>query len=140
VYLRGADGQIRIVCSLAPGVCALQGREKIQGRRDVILCREPCAVSTDWQEVELEALPTEEVRAHMTAEPVTVGPQTPIGTLAQMMLDSRIHRVIVTDQARRPIGIVSSTNILAALSKWAAELRKRKQKAYQRDTFVGGAH
>jgi CBS domain-containing protein len=131
VYVRGADGQVRVVCTLAPGVCALQGRAKVPGRRDVVLCTQPYAVCTDWQGVEFEALPAEEVRAHMTAEPVTVGPETPIGTLADVMLGSHIHRVIVTDAGLRPIGIVSSTDILSALAHRAGATRRRKQRAVQ---------
>ena len=52
----------------------------------------------------------------MTADPVTVSPHTPIGKLARLMLDAHIHRVVVVDEQRRPIGIVSSTDILAAVA------------------------
>jgi CBS domain-containing protein len=54
------------------------------------------------------------VAAHMTADPVTVAPTTPLRQLARMMLDAHIHRVIVVDVNRRPVGVVSSTDILAA--------------------------
>ncbi len=33
-----------------------------------------------------------------------------------MMIDAHIHRVIVVDKDERPIGIVSSTDILAAVA------------------------
>jgi predicted transcriptional regulator len=35
--------------------------------------------------------------------------------LARMMLDAHIHRVIVVDEQNRPVGVVSSTDILAAV-------------------------
>ena len=57
------------------------------------------------------------VRDRMTCDPVTVIPSTPLQKLAEMMLDAHIHRVIVVDKDHRPIGIVSSTDILAAVAR-----------------------
>jgi CBS domain-containing protein len=76
-------------------------------------CDSVCA----WQIVETENLPEDAVRDYMTADPVTVGPTESIGELARMMLDARIHRVIVVDAERRPVGVVSSTDLLAALAQ-----------------------
>jgi CBS domain-containing protein len=54
----------------------------------------------------------------MTTDPVLVGPATPIGELARMMMDAHIHRIIVADMATdRPLGIVSSMDILAAVAR-----------------------
>jgi CBS-domain-containing membrane protein len=33
-----------------------------------------------------------------------------------MMIDAHIHRIIVVDKKQRPIGIVSSTDLLAAMA------------------------
>jgi CBS-domain-containing membrane protein len=74
-------------------------------------------VCTAWQMVDIEALPTETVAAHMTADPVVVPADMTIQELARVMVDAHIHRVIVTDPQRRPIGIVSSTDLLAALAR-----------------------
>ncbi len=74
-----------------------------------------CACS-EWQVFEPEDLPTEEVGCYMTADPVTVTPNLRIGELARMMIDAHIHRVIVVDEENRPVGIVSSTDILAAVA------------------------
>jgi len=73
-------------------------------------------VCSPWQIVEGEALPREAVASFMTRDPVMVSSVARLGALSQMMLDAHIHRVIVVDQNRRPIGIVSSTDILAALA------------------------
>jgi CBS domain-containing protein len=70
----------------------------------------------DWQVVDLEALPAYTVAEHMTGDPVTVPPLVSITDLARQMLDAHIHRIIVVDQQRRPIGVVSSTDILAAVA------------------------
>jgi CBS domain-containing protein len=52
----------------------------------------------------------------MTADVVTAGPQTPLPELARTMIDAQIYRVIVVNRQHRPIGIVSITDILAALA------------------------
>jgi CBS-domain-containing membrane protein len=64
----------------------------------------------------LEIDPTDKAGEHMTADPVTANSATPIRQLARMMLDADIHRVIVVDEQERPIGVVSSTDVLAAMA------------------------
>jgi len=80
--------------------------------------------SSAWQIIDPEALPEDAVHNYMTRDPVLVQAAVPIGDLARMMVDAHIHRVIVIDSQRRPIGIVSSTDVLAAVAR-AAELRHR---------------
>jgi CBS-domain-containing membrane protein len=74
----------------------------------------PCVC--EWEVLNPEALPDETVRTCMTPDPVTTAPETSIGDLAQAMIDAHIHRVLVVDAACRPIGVVSSTDILAAVA------------------------
>jgi len=69
-----------------------------------------------WQILAEEAEPHECVADAMNYDPVTVSPQTHIGTLARLMIDAHIHRVIVVDDNERPVGVVSSTDILAAVA------------------------
>jgi CBS-domain-containing membrane protein len=73
-------------------------------------------VCSDWQMVDTDFLPEEEVRTFMTADPVTVPPGLTITELARRMLDAHIHRLVVVDEGRRPVGIVSTTDILAAVA------------------------
>jgi len=61
-------------------------------------------------------LPRGAVRRYMTTDGDTVEPQTPLPELARIMIDAHIHHVIVVDGRRRPIGVVSSSDILAALA------------------------
>ncbi len=70
----------------------------------------------EWQVLDVEALPHDEVCCYMSRDVVTVPPGVRIVGLARMMLDAHIHRIIVVDPQRRPLGIVSSTDILAALA------------------------
>jgi CBS-domain-containing membrane protein len=74
---------------------------------------------SDWEVLDPEEVPTDEVRNYMTRDPVTVDTSLGIGELAQRMLDAHIHRVIVVDPVGRPVGIVSSTDILAAVARVA---------------------
>ncbi|MCI0379777.1 MAG: CBS domain-containing protein [Gemmataceae bacterium] len=87
--------------------------DKVKTRR-----KGPCASDTfqPWDNVRPDIPNGEQVADYMTKDPVTVPPQTTIRELAQMMIDAHIHRVIVVDKDERPVGIVSSTDILAAVA------------------------
>jgi len=73
-------------------------------------------VCSEWQVVELDNLPSDEVCCYMTRDPVTVRNKIGITELARMMIDAHIHRVIVVDDQHRPVGVVSSTDVLAAVA------------------------
>ena len=71
---------------------------------------------TDPRLLDTETTPSDTVGAYMTADPVTVSPWRGLRDLARLMLDAHIHRLVVVDEQRWPSGIVSSTDILAALA------------------------
>jgi len=78
----------------------------------------PGCVCASWQIVDADQFSDEDcVRHFMTADPVTVPQLTPVQKLAQMMLDAHIHRLIVVDRQEHPVGIITSTDILAALAR-----------------------
>lgn len=77
------------------------------------------SVCSEWQMVNVDVLPDEAVRDYMTADPVTAPCGTRITELARMLLDAHIHRIVIVDGRRRPMGIVSSTDILAAVVRLA---------------------
>ena len=108
-------GEEAVICTLAEGSCPLQEMRPTTGGRHTAVCLQRNGVLPDWQQV-TKNLPVSAVQRYMTADVVTVGPQTPLPELARTMIDAHIHRVIVVDGQRRPIGIVSSTDILAALA------------------------
>jgi CBS-domain-containing membrane protein len=70
----------------------------------------------EWEIMDVDLLPEDQVRAFMTADPVTVPPSADIGTLARHMMNAHIHRVIVVDEDKLPIGVVSSIDILSAVA------------------------
>jgi CBS-domain-containing membrane protein len=86
---------------------------------------DPGCYHSAWQVPDLQPSPSDEVRDFMTEDPVTVRPDTPVAELARMMVDAHIHRVIVVDGEGRPVGIVSSTDILAAVGRAAQLMGER---------------
>jgi CBS domain-containing protein len=74
-----------------------------------------------------------EIRNFMTAQPVTVRPETPIGEMAEKMVDAHIHRVLVVMDHTRPCGMVTSTDILAAVARAARKAPLEKTKRADRN-------
>jgi CBS domain-containing protein len=109
------DGPDVVVCNLPLGVCPIQSRQRA-GQHELVVCRQPNCVLVDWQIVELEKLPGDTVRHYMTADPVMIHANTPLRDVARLMIDAHVHRVVVIDDAEHPIGIVSSTDVLAAVA------------------------
>jgi CBS-domain-containing membrane protein len=70
----------------------------------------------DWQVMDLEALPGDDVTCFMTPATVTAGLETRIGELARLMYYSHTHRVLITEGAGKVVGIVSSLDVLGALA------------------------
>lgn len=54
------------------------------------------------------------VQDFMTEDPITVSPETPVSAVAHRMFQSRIHRVIVVDREKIPVGIITSLDLLGA--------------------------
>jgi CBS domain-containing protein len=89
-----------------------------------VSCDPDCFFSA-WQVTDVEALPADDVGCHMTADPVMVSPRMTIAELAGAMIDAHIHRIVVVDEMNRPIGVVSSTDILAAVAN--ADLHRKSK-------------
>jgi predicted transcriptional regulator len=85
--------------------------ERMPGRRrrEVVVADNVCA---DWQMVELESVPIEEVCDFMSRRLVSADAETGIAELARLMLDCHVHRVVIVDDDHRPIGIVSTMDLL----------------------------
>jgi CBS-domain-containing membrane protein len=119
VYLntqREPHGEEVFFCTLTPEVCPFQIKEKGPNGKERFICSQPRCVFTDWQMVSLEELPADVVRRYMTTDPVTANLTTPLRQLARRMIDAHIHRIVVVDPQQRPVGLVSSTDIMAAVA------------------------
>jgi CBS domain-containing protein len=108
-------GDEAVICTLAEGSCPLQVMRPTTEGRHTALCTLLPLNLRDQQRM-IEDLPKDAVRRYMTADIVTAGPRTRLPLLARMMIDAHIHRIIVVDKKRRPLGIVSSTDMLATMA------------------------
>lgn len=54
------------------------------------------------------------VEDFMTEDPLMVAPDVSARAVARLMFDKRIHRVIVADDGKYPIGIITSMDLLGA--------------------------
>lgn len=114
---RNSRGEEITLCTLPSGACPIQELRREGAKGEVlVVCRQPNTVLADWQMVDVEKLPRDAVHEYMTGDPVMVPPTTPIRELARMMIDAHIHRLVVVDEANNPLGIVASTDLLAALA------------------------
>lgn len=106
----GFDGWL---CVLSEGGCPFQATRPTNGGRHISLCMR--TASGDWPTVE-GRLPADSVHRYMTADVVTAGRGMKLPDLARRMVDAGVHRLVVTDEAGRPIGVVSGTCLMAALA------------------------
>jgi CBS domain-containing protein len=105
-----------VACTLPANRCPMQRPGTGSQGEPLIRCSEPHAVPTDWQMVNVKALPADSVDRYMTTDLVTATPATLIAEVARRMIDNHIHRLVVVDDQLGPIGIISSTDILAAVA------------------------
>ena len=60
----------------------------------------------------------------MTSPAITIGPDDTVEQAARLMYDRKVKRLPVVDLARRPIGIISRTDVLAIFDRTDAEIRE----------------
>src|SRR4051812_20456478 len=74
---------------------------------------EPVSVWSEWQMTVPDV--GDEVRRHMISEPLTVAPDTPLVEVGRLALGDPSRRAVVIDGQHRPLGVLSSADILSAL-------------------------
>jgi len=104
-----------VLCTLEDGACPLQRLHKSDDGQTEIHCSQPHEVLLDWQVVEMSSLEGRLVRDAMSREVVSVTPDVPVSELARLMLDRRVHRLLVLDFAGTPVGVVSVDDLLQVL-------------------------
>jgi CBS domain-containing protein len=97
-------------------MCPIQGQAEGPEAQGLTVCRSPEDVCVDWQSVVIEEVPTEAVGRYMTTNLVTVPKDTSVTELARMMVDAHIHRLFVVDAGFHPVGVITATDILAAVA------------------------
>lgn len=65
-----------------------------------------------------DALPSQLITVDdfMTPDPITARPNTPVAEVAHRMVDARVHRIIIVDAENIPVGIITSLDLVKALS------------------------
>jgi CBS domain-containing protein len=86
------------------------------GRTDLKGAEPTACVWCDWQVVDVESTERDEVFRHMMPDPLLVTPDTQLAEIAKGLIDPRRRPVIVVDEERRPLGVVSSRDLLAAVA------------------------
>lgn len=112
-----ADGRLVGVVSLSDVVRAMTGRDQA-----VLTHSEPEFYQRGWEEkwnaediAGLRVADAEEtVGEIMTPSIFAVDEETPIGKVAARMIDSKIHRLLVTRE-RKVVGILTTTDLLGLL-------------------------
>ena len=107
-----SSGDFVACCAANRTRCAQHRAEAHRGP-----CAFPDCVSSEWQMIQVAESIEGLVREHMTPDPVTARPMTTIARLAQMIVDAHVHRLIIVDDQRRPLGIVSTSDIVAAVAR-----------------------
>jgi len=114
------EGKKIIECTLPMGACGAQRMCTDSAGIEHVMCLEPRCVFVDWQNVEVESLPADQVGRFMSRVVVTASVGTPVKELARRMVNAHVHRVIVVNHANEPVGIVTSTDILSAVARMDA--------------------
>lgn len=68
------------------------------------------------QKLERADLLTEAVRDWMSPEPICIGLESTVAHAARLMLKNQVHRLFVLDSHERVAGVVSTMDLLAALT------------------------
>lgn len=64
---------------------------------------------------EVEFLNDDMVRSHMCSDVCAISPESSIMQAARRMCEYHVHRLVVLDREERPIGVVSTLDIVAAM-------------------------
>ena len=68
-----------------------------------------------------QGLGNQKIDELMSESVATVGPETPLAEVAREMLRHRVHRLTVTDESDRLVGIVSTMDLLSAFANGASK-------------------
>lgn len=74
-----------------------------------------------------EYLPWNSVRRYMSTAVQTVAPDAPLLRAAEIMCAEHIHRLVALNERGVPIGIITTLDIVAALTQMADELHQRPE-------------
>ena len=109
------DGKEASLCGLPEATCPMQAPGVDLDGINHLFCQLDHCVFVDWQEVDEQPVPDLSTR-YMTRDLVIVDPDTPVPLLARAMVNAHIHHLIVIDAGNHPVGMISSTDLMAVLA------------------------
>lgn len=68
-----------------------------------------------WSAVRIDYVAEDRVKTHMTPTLQTVNQDSSLLTAARMMCDEHIRRLVVLDESARPVGVIGSLDVVAAM-------------------------
>lgn len=77
----------------------------------------------DGQSIPRLRVPIDEVRIQMTGQLETVAPHAPLLDAAHLMCEKHVHQLVILNEEKRPIGLLSSLDILGHLAGRSVERR-----------------
>lgn len=107
-------GEEAVICTLAEGSCPLQVVDPLTAGRHAAVCLWSDDVLTDWQPEGSDPMPP--VSDYMTPAIVSVSPQMSLPELVRALLTASHKCAVVADGDGRPLGVVTATEILAAVA------------------------
>ncbi len=66
-------------------------------------------------EREAEKIAATTVEHAMTADPVIVSPDTPLGEIAELMVDKKVHTIPVQDESGELVGVIGKEDVLKTM-------------------------
>lgn len=108
-------GETLAICILEEGACEFQRiQPSIGGLHTAVCSRKPLPL-TGTRHCRQD-LPQGSVARYMDTRFIIAQLDTPIGELTQLMLTAHVDRIVILDQQHRPVGIVSSFDLLSTFS------------------------
>jgi CBS domain-containing protein len=92
----------------------------------------------DWQIVEVKSTGRDDIVHCMIRNPLLVTPDTRLAKIAKSLIDPHRRPVVVVDEARRPIGLLSSEDLLAVQP--FAERSPKKKVGWGPEICAGGSN
>lgn len=96
---------------------SLEGDEYLLSRSDGLHC------------LQIEFVADDSVQSHMSQAPQSISATLSLLDAAEYLLGSHIHRLVVVDEGARPIGVVSTMDILQAIV--SEQMTQDEPKAYR---------
>jgi len=114
---RAVDGFLKMFNDIINAVAIVDSTGKIRGNLSASDLRGMTSDSLKFvKKAPLEFL--QAMSGHKPSEPITCTPETPLKNIMDIVLKQHVHRVWVVDEQKKPIGVVTLTDVIHAITKF----------------------